>query len=129
MALGAEHGGSTAGRRQRALWIPQMCSARSPGAPRGPCFPAVVPLTWGDPRWPPPRAQSLRESRVRGGGAGGAATAGASEPPPRQLSQAMETHVGWRCSQNTMDGNGRDGSGSTCEFTTKRQEKHTFPNN
>lgn len=68
MALGAEHGGSTAGRRQRALWIPHTCSARSPGAPRGPCFPAVVPLTWGDPRWPPPRAQSLRESRVRGRG-------------------------------------------------------------
>lgn len=89
MALGAEHGGSTAGRRQRALWIPHTCSARSPGAPRGPCFPAVVPLTWGDPRWPPPRAQSLRESRVRGRG-GGRGGHGRSERAPPTAAQPSD---------------------------------------
>lgn len=101
-----------------------------PRGAEGPLLPCRRPSNMGRSEVAPaPGAEPEGIQSAGGGGAGGAATAGASEPPPRQLSQAMETHVGWRCSQNTMDGNGRDGSGSTCEFTTKRQEKHTFPNN
>lgn len=84
--LGAEHGGSTAGRRQRALWIPQTCSARSPGAPRGPCFPAVVPLTWGDPA-PGTEPEGIQSA---GGGGSGRGGHGRSERAPPTAAQPSD---------------------------------------
>lgn len=119
------------GRRQagdtaRTLDSPEVLCLE-PRVAEGPLLPFRRPSNVGRSEGPPVQAQSLRESRVRGGRARRPRQERAN--PPRELSQAMVTHEEWKCSQNTMDKNKCDGSSSTCQLIAKWQEKHMSPNN